>query len=113
MRYYSVPGSRCLFALNHFIRGLRSSSLHSLVLYHTSGCHLCELAEYVLQEVRAAQPELSWSLVDIASDDTLIERYGWRIPVIHLKGMPSPDLGWPFNAAAVTAFLGNPDSVQE
>lgn len=77
----------------------------SLVLYHTSGCHLCELAESVLEEVKAGYPDLSWSLVDIATDDTLVERYGWRIPVIHLKGAPSPDLGWPFSAAAVATYL--------
>lgn len=92
---------------------LRKASLHSLVLYHTSGCHLCELAEDVLAEVQERLPALSWRQVDIASDDALIDRYGWRIPVIHLDRRPLPDLGWPFSAADVRAFLSDAETYQD
>jgi hypothetical protein len=73
-----------------------------LVLYSTDGCHLCESAMRLL----ASMPELvrrPWSVVDIADDDTLLERYGTRIPVLAFQGR---ELGWPFNADDVLALIG-------
>jgi hypothetical protein len=73
-----------------------------LVLYSTDGCHLCESAIRLL----ASMPELvrcPWSVVDIADDDTLLERYGTRIPVLAFEAR---ELGWPFNADDVVALIG-------
>ncbi|MGB1908113.1 MAG: glutaredoxin family protein, partial [Spongiibacter sp.] len=53
-----------------------------LVLYGTSACHLCELAEQLLVEVLIEYPELVVELVDIADDDALVDLYGTRIPVL-------------------------------
>jgi hypothetical protein len=70
-----------------------------IMLYGTTGCHLCEDAEEILRRLGIAT-----AYVDIADDDRLLELYGVRIPV--LKRMDSnAELGWPFDAAAVTRFL--------
>lgn len=77
--------------------------MHELVLYHTLGCHLCELAkeqvEPLLEYYRLVLKE-----VDIADDSALLERYGIRIPVIRLAGS-SCELGWPFDSNDVHTFL--------
>jgi hypothetical protein len=75
---------------------------HSLVLYGTLGCHLCELAEQLLLPYVAE----GWSveLVDIAEDDALLERFSLTIPV--LESVPTArHLVWPFNAATLKGFL--------
>ncbi|MHA7815223.1 MAG: glutaredoxin family protein [Pseudohaliea sp.] len=66
------------------------------VLYSTAACHLCELAEGLLEEVRAIAPGLAWEVVDISDDDALFERYGERIPVLRFAS--GEELGWPFTA---------------
>lgn len=76
----------------------------NLTLYTTDGCHLCEHAETIIEEALATEPALTWSKVDIAREDELIERYGIRIPVIRLEGADY-DLGWPFSIADVTHYL--------
>lgn len=66
----------------------------SLVFYTTEGCHLCEFAQTMLNELQAKQA-LEVKAVDIASDEALVERYGLTIPVVR-----NPDngreLNWPF-----------------
>ena len=69
-----------------------------VTLYTTAGCHLCEMAEEVLDGC-----DVRFTPVDIADDPALIERYGVRIPVIALPS--GRELGWPFDGSAVTAFL--------
>jgi predicted DCC family thiol-disulfide oxidoreductase YuxK len=73
-----------------------TSEPRELVLYHTAGCHLCDLAEQLLLPLAAGH---GWRLsrVDIAADETLLERYGVRIPVVRdaARGI---ELGWPFTA---------------
>ena len=74
-----------------------------LTLYHTLGCHLCEQAEALIDPVLSAR-SLSWELVDIADDDVLLEQYGMRIPVLKRR-CDGAELGWPFDAASLTAWL--------
>ncbi len=81
--------------------------MRQLLLYSTSACHLCERAMALL----ASMPELSryqLTLVDIAAEDALVERYGTRIPVLVLPNPTSAqgELDWPFNADQVLALLG-------
>jgi len=71
------------------------------LLYHTAGCHLCELAEAVIAPI-AARAGWRTSLVDIAGDDELEERYGVRIPVFR-RVSDGREIGWPFDAEAVLA----------
>ena len=68
-------------------------------LYGTACCHLCEEAQAILHEL-GIQAEH----VDIADDDELLEKYGIRIPVLK-RVDTGAELGWPFDAAAVSRFL--------
>ena len=70
-----------------------------LTLYVTSACHLCELAEQVLQELGVA-PEM----VEIVDDAQLLERYGMRIPVLR-AALWEAELDWPFAAQQVQQWL--------
>ncbi|ABL99808.1 glutaredoxin family protein [Shewanella amazonensis] len=70
------------------------------VLYHTDGCHLCHLAEALLQEAG-----VTYLMVDICDDELLAERYGVRIPVL-LRKQDGAELGWPFELVDVTSFTG-------
>ncbi|MCL2919748.1 glutaredoxin family protein [Shewanella litorisediminis] len=70
------------------------------VLYHTDGCHLCHLAEALLQEAG-----VTCVMVDICDDESLAERYGVRIPVL-LRKQDGAELGWPFELVDVTSFTG-------
>jgi glutaredoxin len=70
-----------------------------VVLYGTEFCHLCDEAGAILRELGIAADH-----VDIAANDELLERYGIRIPV--LKRLDTgAELGWPFDAEAVSRFL--------
>lgn len=76
------------------------------ILYGTSACHLCDEAEALL--LQAAQEGLAGDFikVDISDSEDLFARYGLRIPV--LKRRDGEELGWPFSAAELAAFLSGP-----
>ena len=76
---------------------------HRLLLFGTSACHLCELAEALLLEQQAAGRQLAFDKVDISESDELFERYGLTIPV--LRHPDGRELGWPFDAERLGAFL--------
>lgn len=74
----------------------------TVTLFHTQGCHLCELAEALLapwesRGIRVVQ-------VDIAGDDALEDSYGIRIPVVR-RDDDARELGWPFDATSLHEFL--------
>ena len=69
-----------------------------LTLYTTSGCHLCEHAEAILE-----QGGHVFQAVDIADDLSLMELYGVRIPVV--KDASGRELGWPFDGTQLDAFM--------
>ncbi len=73
-------------------------------MFHTQGCHLCEIAEALVVPAAARH---GWivSRIDIAGSDALIERYGTRIPVLRVNATDA-ELGWPFTAEDLDAFLG-------
>ena len=77
----------------------------AFVLYGTSACHLCELAEAVLSELLAQGRDWQIEIIDIADDDSLLERYGLAIPVLTHLG-DDAELRWPFDQADVLAFAG-------
>ncbi|MEH6582875.1 MAG: glutaredoxin family protein [Halioglobus sp.] len=72
-------------------------------LYGTSACHLCELAEALLESVGDAVGRPAFQKVDISESDELFERYGVRIPV--LRHRSGEELGWPFSAQELRLFL--------
>jgi len=72
-----------------------------LILYGTSGCHLCDEALAIVLPIAQASG-ITLHQIDIADDDALETRYRLHIPVITHNNM---ELDWPFNAAQVIAFL--------
>lgn len=70
----------------------------ALILYTTAGCHLCEHAEAILDQV-----EVQFVPIDIADELELMEKYGIRIPVVRDTG--GRELGWPFDATMLRQFL--------
>ncbi len=74
----------------------------ALVLYTTSGCHLCEQAEALVRRQTARV-----GTVEIIDDAELLERYGVRIPVLRRLDTGN-ELDWPFDAAEVQRLLAKP-----
>jgi hypothetical protein len=52
-------------------------------LYVRDGCHLCEEAGVLLDEMLGSD---GWDAIDIGSDDDLLIRYAHRIPVLMIDG---------------------------
>jgi hypothetical protein len=75
-----------------------------IILYGTSACHLCELAEELLLALGRDNPALAFEKVDISGSDELFERYGLRIPVV--RDAAGRELGWPFTAGQLREFAG-------
>lgn len=71
-------------------------------LFGTVGCHLCEMAETVL--VPLIEPGLEINRIDIAEQESLLERYGLRIPVLR-RCDNGKELNWPFDTEQVEQFL--------
>ena len=75
--------------------------MHRLTLYSTTHCELCEQALDLL----FAMPEVAGmqlDVVDVATDDDLINVYGARIPVLRLG---NAELDAPFGARSLAEFL--------
>ncbi|TCS42440.1 glutaredoxin family protein [Reinekea marinisedimentorum] len=67
------------------------------ILYFTSGCHLCDLAEQQIAQFNGTHPNaISYRKVEISEDDSLVKEYGSRIPVIQHPAIQAT-LDWPFN----------------
>lgn len=74
-----------------------------LELMTTEGCHLCELAVPLL--VAGVDPHrFELDLVDIAFEDSLIDEYGTRIPVLR-DTESKQELEWPFDSQDLEQFL--------
>ncbi|MBL8250450.1 MAG: glutaredoxin family protein [Candidatus Competibacter sp.] len=71
-----------------------------LILFSTVGCHLCERAEALIRQ----QSDIALTVVEIADDPVLLERYGVRIPVAW-RAEAAQELDWPFDAAALRRWL--------
>ena len=72
-----------------------------LLLFQRDDCHLCDLALDLLAGVRA--PEFESVFID--EDEALEARYGQRVPVLR-DVADGRELDWPFDAAALRAWLG-------
>jgi glutaredoxin len=73
-----------------------------LVLYNTSGCHLCEKARDLLWPFLSSC-QISLVEIDIAESDLLIESYGIRIPV--LVSSSGTELDWPFDQEQIVSLI--------
>lgn len=77
--------------------------MSDLILYQRDDCHLCDLALAVLAAARAPDFESVW----VEDSAELEQRYGTRVPVLRDQ-VDGRELDWPFDAAAVRAFLRLP-----
>jgi hypothetical protein len=73
------------------------------ILYGTSACHLCELAEKMINEANKIHG-IDYEYIDIADDDTLLEKYGMTIPVFKCT-KSARQLNWPFNKKILKVFI--------
>jgi glutaredoxin len=73
-------------------------------LYTTLGCHLCSDALKILNEYNIKDKAIAIKEIEIGNSDTLIEKYGIRIPVIQTSEN-GPELGWPFTYQTLKTFL--------
>lgn len=86
-------------------------------LYSTLGCHLCDEASAVIEDLHLqmlANFPLANGLdaffviekIDIADDDALIREYGTRIPVL-LSSDKRKEIDWPFDIQSVYDFMAS------
>jgi glutaredoxin-like protein DUF836 len=71
-----------------------------LTLYTGVGCHLCDLARDILDEVIGSG---AYEVVSITSNEQLTVAYGERIPVV--KTIYGQEKGWPFTAGQIRKML--------
>jgi hypothetical protein len=76
--------------------------MNHLLLYVTTGCHLCEQA----QQVICAALGGIVAEADIVDNEHWYQRYGVRIPVLQDRSSGS-ELDWPFDQAQVIDFVKN------
>lgn len=72
----------------------------NFTLYHTDGCHLCDIAAELLQATT-----IQFQQVDICDDEYLAERYGTSIPVLK-NTITGQELNWPFTLDQIIEFKG-------
>ena len=56
-----------------------------VIFYTKVGCHLCEDARDMLDDI-AAETDFELTEIDIRSDPDIFEQYRYRIPVIIIAG---------------------------
>ncbi len=71
-----------------------------LTLFQRDDCPLCDAALEVMAQARTPEFASVW----IDGDGGLEARYGDRVPVLRDEAHGT-ELNWPFDAAAVRAFL--------
>ncbi len=74
--------------------------MSKVVLYSTQGCHLCELAMQLLQQLNIT---IEITEIEIGDDDQLVEKYGTTIPVVEFAN--GKQLNWPFTEQQVLGCL--------
>ena len=77
-----------------------------LILYSTEHCSLCDEA----LELLFSMPELagqSVRVVDVATDDQLLARFGERLPVLEVRaaGADARLLDWPFDSQTLLGLV--------
>jgi hypothetical protein len=73
------------------------------ILYGTTACHLCELAQAILLSQQNTGSDFTFDTIDISESEDLFQRYGLVIPVLrHADGR---ELNWPFSQEQLALFL--------
>lgn len=81
--------------------------MNELLFYTTSGCHLCEYAEEMLNALGQTQP-IRVTPVDISESEALVSRYGLTIPVVR-NPRSGQELNWPFEQYQIVELLRTPE----
>jgi hypothetical protein len=71
-----------------------------LSLYYTDGCHLCDDAMFLLEQLN-----LGYHKIDIVETQALVELYGTLIPVV--ERADGNILNWPFSIQQLQVFTSN------
>jgi glutaredoxin len=66
-------------------RPSRAVSILKVVLYHAEGCHLCERARAILEQVRK-EADFELEEIDIGGDPGLEAQYREWLPVVEIDG---------------------------
>ena len=61
--------------------------MHKITIMSKPGCHLCEVAAKVIQDIVGSRVPVLIEMVDITSDQLLLEKYRDDIPVILVDGV--------------------------
>ncbi len=61
------------------------TSRAEVTFYTKAGCHLCEDARDMLDDI-AAETDFELTEIDVRSDPNIFEQYRYRIPVIIIDG---------------------------
>jgi hypothetical protein len=75
-----------------------------LLLFGTSGCHLCEEADSIINGCRLDDLDLMIERIDIAEFEHWQAKYAIRIPVLY-HPETHQELGWPFDQTQVKKFM--------
>ncbi|CAG7857566.1 hypothetical protein MCAMS1_02438 [biofilm metagenome] len=76
----------------------------TLLLLGTKGCHLCELAEELIDECLEKGIKIHIERIDIAEQTEWQQDYATLIPVL-LQKETAQTLNWPFTKADVLTFI--------
>lgn len=75
-----------------------------LILLGTSGCHLCEQAEIMLEMLVLTMPTFELNMIDIAEQPHWQQPYAIKIPVLYHAKTQS-ELMWPFSEQETLTFM--------
>ena len=79
--------------------------MKKLKFFTTEGCHLCEQAGLIINALHEGY-SFEMEIVDIATDEDLVQKYGLSIPVL-LNIENNEVLCWPFDRDGVVNLLDN------
>lgn len=75
-----------------------------LLLFGTSGCHLCEQAEEIIRDYLSDRFDQWVDILDIAEFEQWQAQFAIRIPVLY-HPETQKELGWPFDQTQVEEFI--------
>ena len=73
-----------------------------ILLFGTTGCHLCEEAEVIIAACDKKKSEIEY--IDIAEKEQWQDKYAIRIPILY-HPETEKELGWPFTQIQVQNFI--------
>ena len=63
-----------------------SAKRHHVIIYSRPGCHLCEEAKAAIQNAGCSE-RFTLEEINIESDDALLRKYKYDIPVVMIDGV--------------------------